>query len=61
MGTFRQISSAPNLQSYQYIVGVTGNRGTAGDRGTGQCPGWFKIVFEIFEMVFLPIPVSRWS
>ena len=32
-----------------------------GDRGTGHCPGWFKIVFEIFEMIFLPIPVSRWS
>jgi len=26
--------------------------------GTGYCPGWFKIVFEIFEIIFLPIPVS---
>ena len=34
---------------------------TSGDRGTGHCPGWFKIVFEILEMIFLPIPVSRWS
>ena len=31
------------------------------DRGTGQCPDCFTIVFEIFEMIFLPIPVSRWS
>ena len=31
------------------------------DRGTGHCPDCFKIVFEIFEMIFLPIPVSRWS
>ena len=22
------------------------------DRWTGHCPGWFKIVFEIFEMIF---------
>ena len=28
---------------------------------TGHCPDCFKIVFEIFEMIFLPIPVSRWS
>ena len=27
------------------------------DTGTGQCPD----CFEIFEMIFLPIPVSRWS
>lgn len=31
------------------------------DRGTGQCPDCFTIVFEIFEMIFLPIHVSRWS
>ena len=23
-----------------------------GDRVTGQCHGWFKIVFDIFEMIF---------
>ena len=37
------------------------NFGDTGDTGTGQCPDCFKIVFEIFEMIFLPIPVSRWS
>ena len=31
------------------------------DRGTGQCPDCFTIVFEIVEMIFVPIPVSRWS
>ena len=32
----------------------SGTEGHVGqrDRRTGHCPGWFKIVFEIFEMIF---------